>query len=380
MNFGCLAYFKYRVFLATAAGFDVFTDKIIIPLGISFYIFQLSAFLIDLSRGHAQPFYSLPRFALFKLFFGQLIAGPIMRWREFGPQVNRLFEGKVRRHRLLGIGLGLCLLGLVKKVVLADSFAPFVDRVFLQGPASASVAWLGVWLATFQVYFDFSGYSDIALGLGYLFGLRLAVNFRQPFFAQTPTEFWRRWHMTLSFWIRDYLFIPLARRMGSRGGLAAALLVSLALAGLWHGANWTFVIWGVAWGLAIILWRIARVPLARLGRAQWILTFSICLTLGPFFRAADLSSALSYIATLFSGLPSGTAPFPDDDTGGLLILAGCASLLLLHWLEGWLHTPRTVLLMRRIDGQALRAMLAGLAFWLLLLPKATKIPFIYFRF
>jgi alginate O-acetyltransferase complex protein AlgI len=246
LNFGCLAYFKYRVFLATATGFDVFTDKIIIPLGISFYIFQLSAFLIDLSRCHAQPFYSLPRFALFKLFFGQLIAGPIMRWREFGPQVNRLFEGRVRQHRLLGIGLGLCLLGLIKKVVLADSFAPFVDRVFLQGPASASVAWLAVWLATFQIYFDFSGYSDIALGIAYLFGLRLAVNFRQPFFAQSPTEFWRRWHITLSSWIRDYLFVPLARRMRSRAGAAVALLISLSLAGLWHGANWTFVVWGVA--------------------------------------------------------------------------------------------------------------------------------------
>jgi len=145
LNFGCLAYFKYRVFLATTAGLNLFTGDIVIPLGISFYVFQLSAFLIDINRGRAEPFTSLARFAFFKLFFGQLIAGPIMRWRKFGPQVNRLFDGKppLRSHRLAGLGLGLCLLGLTKKVVLADSLAPFVDAIFYDGPRDAAAAWLG---------------------------------------------------------------------------------------------------------------------------------------------------------------------------------------------------------------------------------------------
>ena len=185
-NIGCLAYFKYRVFLATAAGLDLFSQHLVIPLGISFYIFQLTAFQIDLSRGRAKPFYSLPRFALFKLFFGQLVAGPIMRWRQFGPQINRLFDGTLPRRRLLGIALGLCLVGLIKKVVFADALAPVVETIFHKGPADAAAAWLGIFLFSSQVYFDFSGYSDIALGLGYLFGLRLAVNFRQPFMALTP--------------------------------------------------------------------------------------------------------------------------------------------------------------------------------------------------
>ena len=189
LNIGCLAYFKYRVFLETAAGFDVFSQHLVIPLGISFYIFQLTAFLIDLSRGRAKPFYSLPRFALFKLFFGQLVAGPIMRWRQFGPQIHRLFDGTLPRRRLLGIALGLCLVGLIKKVVFADALAPFVETIFHNGPADAAAAWLGIFLFSSQVYFDFSGYSDIALGLGYLFGLRLAVNFRQPFAALTPAGF-----------------------------------------------------------------------------------------------------------------------------------------------------------------------------------------------
>src|SRR4051812_11470753 len=137
-NFGCLAYFKYRVFLTSAAGFDVFTHSIVIPLGISFYIFQLSSFLVDLGKGRAQPFHSFAHFALFKLFFGQLVAGPIMRWRQFGPQVNRLFENRPQLLRFIGLGLGMILMGLVKKVLLADSLAPFVEDIFREGPANAA--------------------------------------------------------------------------------------------------------------------------------------------------------------------------------------------------------------------------------------------------
>jgi alginate O-acetyltransferase complex protein AlgI len=379
LNIGCLAYFKYRVFLTTAAGFDVFTH-IVIPLGISFYIFQLTAFLIDLSRGRAKPFYSLPRFALFKLFFGQLIAGPIMRWRQFGPQIHRLFDGTLPPRRLIGIALGLCLVGLVKKVVFADSLAPIVETIFHNGPANAAAAWLGIFLFSSQVYFDFSGYSDIALGLGYLFGLRLAVNFRQPFTALTPQDFWRRWHITLSFWIRDYLFTPLARLRRSRRWADFALVVAMALAGLWHGANWTFIVWGVGWALAILLWHMADRQLTRLGVAQWLLTFTIWLVLLVFFRSSNVGSAFRYIATMFGGHGAGSAPLPNDGWGGALIALGCAGLLALHWSEGYLHTRRTVLLMRRFDGLLLRALIAGLALWLLLLPKLQDNPFIYFRF
>jgi alginate O-acetyltransferase complex protein AlgI len=380
LNIGCLAYFKYRVFLAAAAGFDVFGKNLIIPLGISFYIFQLTAFLIDLSRGRAKPFYSLPRFALFKLFFGQLIAGPIMRWRQFGPQIHRLFDGTLPRRRLIGIALGLCLIGLIKKVVFADSLAPIVETIVNNGPANAAAAWLGAFLFSSQVYFDFSGYSDIALGLGYLFGLRLAVNFRQPYAALTPLDFWRRWHITLSFWIRDYVFMPLARLRRSRAWQELALVIALALAGLWHGANFTFVIWGVGWGLAILLWHMIGHHLSRLGRAQWLLTFGIWLLLMPFFRSNDVGSAFRYMVTMFGAGGAGTAPLPDDGAGGALIALGCAGLLALHWTEGYLHTKRMVLLMRRFDGLLLRVLIAGLALWLLLLPKVQENPFLYFRF
>jgi len=379
-NFGVLAYFKYRVFLETAAGLDVFGQHLVIPLGISFYIFQLTAFLIDLSRGRAKPFYSLPRFALFKLFFGQLVAGPIMRWRQFGPQINRLFDGTLPRRRLIGIALGLCLVGLIKKVLLADALVPFIDDIFHNGPAGAAAAWLGTYLFSFQIYLDFSGYSDIALGLGYLFGLRLAVNFRQPFLALVPQDLWRRWHITLSFWIRDYLFTPLARLKRSRAWQETALVISMALAGLWHGANWTFIVWGVGWGLAFLLWHMAGRHMTRLGLAQWALTFGIWLVLAVFFRSSDVGSAFRYIAAMFGAGAAGTVPLPNDGAGGALIALGCAGLLVLHWTEGYLHTKRMVLLMRRLDGPLLRALLAGLALWLLLLPKVQQNPFIYFRF
>ena len=379
-NFGVLAYFKYRVFLVTSAGFELAGGNLIIPLGLSFYIFQLSAFLIDLSRGKAEPFYSLPRFALFKLFFGQLVAGPIMRWRQFGPQIHRLFDGPARRHRLIGLGLGLCLLGLVKKIVLADSIAPLVDDVFRDGPANAAAAWYGLWLFAFQIYFDFSGYCDIGLGAAYLFGIRLALNFRQPYLSRSPQEFWQRWHITLSQWIRDYLYIPLG---GSEGGAmrnAAVLIIVMGLAGLWHGASWTFAAWGLGWALVILLWRAFGDALAPMKAVSWLLTFVLAMVLWTFFRAADIASAFAYCGALFGLHSAGTAAVPPDGAGGLLALLACLSLLVLHGIEAQLFTRKAVLLLKRYDGIFVRAVFAAISIWLLLLPKTLNTPFIYFRF
>jgi alginate O-acetyltransferase complex protein AlgI len=380
INFACLASFKYRVFLSTAAGSDLFVGSIVIPLGISFYIFQLSAFLVDLARKRAEPFYSLPRFALFKLFFGQLIAGPIMRWKQFGPQVHRLFEGAVPHSRLVTFGAALCLLGLTKKVILADSLAPYVDTIFRDGPANAAAAWFGLWLFGFQIYFDFSGYCDIALGIGCFFGMRLAVNFRQPYLSFSPQEFWRRWHITLSQWIRDYLYVPLGGRDGGLPRQAAVLIFVMALAGLWHGANWTFVVWGIGWAILVIVWRVAGTALSRLGVIEWALTLFCTMVLWTFFRAADLPTAIRFIETLFGGGGYGRALVPDDHAAGLLIVSGCAALLALHWGEAQLFTRRAAQLLLRWDGPFLHSLLIGISLWILLLPKPLNTPFIYFRF
>jgi len=388
INFGCLAYFKYRVFLATAAGLNFFTGDIIIPLGISFYVFQLSAFLIDLTRGRAQLFVSLPRFAFFKLFFGQLVAGPIMRWKKFGPQVHRLFDGKLspRRSRLIGLGLGLCLLGLTKKVVLADSIGPFVDTIFRQGPGDAPAAWLGTWLFVFQIYFDFSGYSDIAIGLGLIFGLVLSPNFATPFLATSIQEFWQRWHMTLTQYLRDYVFLPLSdlRLVGRRYRVAqslAMMVLTMALCGLWHGAGWNFIVWGTLQGLAMVfsfIWAkyLPSPPIL----VAWGATFLFFLVSVVFFRAANLSSAMAYLGTLWGFGGIGSARVPEDGAGGLLIVAGCLALLATHWLEGRLLTRRAVRRLLQMDGWFLRGLFAGTAIWLLLVPKVQDNPFIYFRF
>lgn len=380
LNFGCLAYFKYRVFLAGAAGIDLFAEGIVIPLGISFYIFQLSAFLVDIARGKAEPFRSLAKFTLFKLFFGQLVAGPIMRWRKFGPQIDRLFDRGAARPILLTVGLGLCTLGLFKKIILADSLAPIVDRIFEQGPADAAVAWLGAWLFGFQIYLDFSAYSEIALGLGYLFGLRLSLNFRQPYLTRTPTAFWRHWHITLSRWIRDYLYIPLGGGRGSTVRQLAVLFLVMALAGLWHGPNWTFIVWGLGWAVLTVLWRVFGATLARLGPAEWVLHIVLVMILWVFFRAANITDATQYLATMFGGGGSGAASFPTDGYGGLMIAAGCALLLAFHGFERLLMSRRAMGMLVRHDGAFLRAFFIGICVLLVLIPKTNTNPFIYFRF
>ncbi|GGE35298.1 alginate O-acetyltransferase [Agaricicola taiwanensis] len=380
VNFGCLAYFKYRAFFAHAAGLDLFSGGIIIPLGISFYIFQLSAFVIDLAHGKAEPFRSLAKFTLFKLFFGQLVAGPIMRWSRFGPQIDRLFDKGRARPQLISLGLGLCVLGLFKKIILADSLAPIVDSIFSQGPSDPATAWLGAWLFGFQIYLDFSAYSEMALGLGFLFGLRLAINFRQPYLVRNPLQFWRHWHITLSRWIQDYLYIPLGGRSGSPLRQGAVLVLVMSLAGLWHGPNWTFIAWGLGWALLTVTWRFGGSLLARLGPFEWALTLALVMILWVFFRASDLREAVLFIATMFGGAPSGDYTLPSAYFDRLLILTGASGLLALHAGERWLFSAAQVRRMIRFDGPFLRALLLGLALLLVMVPKTAGNPFIYFRF
>lgn len=382
VNIGCLVLFKYRYLLfGGVEDADFFTSSIIIPLGISFYTFQVTAYQIDLYRGHCAHQTNFLKFALFVVFFPQLIAGPIVRSHQFMPQIERLFEGSRVRFSAPSLGLGLICLGIFKKVFIADSLAPHVDDIFAVGPADMFTAWVGAWLFTFQIYFDFSGYSDMAVGMARLFGIRLPVNFRQPYLSRSPREFWQRWHITLSSWIRDYLYIPLGgSRDGGRFRQMAVMVFVMGLAGLWHGANWTFAIWGVAWALVIIVWRVCDPILSRHPLAGWFYTFFAAVFLWVIFRSPNIAFAADYLITMLGAPGAGTASIPDAGLERLLISVGCLALLILHRLERQLFHHRIARALVRTSGPVTWGVLVGLSLWLLVMPKVNVNPFIYFRF
>jgi D-alanyl-lipoteichoic acid acyltransferase DltB (MBOAT superfamily) len=313
-NLGLLGYFKYAMFFTQTLndlfGAGLTVPKILLPIGISFITFQKIAFLVDAHRGLVRNF-SLQNYALFVTFFPQLIAGPIVHHAEMIPQ----FEKKPAAHQFaadLAVGLSIFCVGLFKKVIVADSLAVYADAGYgmlkAGQPLDLASAWITVLAYSFQLYYDFSGYSDMAVGLGRMFGIRLPVNFHSPYKASGIIDFWRRWHMTLSRFLRDYLYIPLG---GNRvGALRRSLNIAIVmlLGGLWHGANWTFVVWGGVHGLLLGVnhaWN--QLPLSRRRAfASWpargafvALTFlAVTLAWVPF-RADTLSDAGRMLAMLF---------------------------------------------------------------------------------
>jgi len=301
-NLALLGYFKYaNFFVGTVSGIsgaDLQLATIALPLAISFFTFQQIAFLADASRHDAKE-YDFLNYCLFVTFFPQLIAGPIVHHREMMPQ----FEDKARlniRTADVAVGLTIFIIGLAKKTLIADSLAVYADPVFAAaengGHVSMVEAWGGVLSYTFQIYFDFSGYSDMAIGLAKIFGINLPLNFFSPYRSRDIGEFWRRWHITLGRFLKEYLYIPLG---GNRHGLARtafSLSATMLLGGLWHGAAWTFVIWGGLHGAYLLAHRIWRrvVPQSQsTGRLifGWALTFLCVSVAWVFFRADSIDGA-----------------------------------------------------------------------------------------
>jgi alginate O-acetyltransferase complex protein AlgI len=277
-------------------GFDL-AFKITLPLGISFYTFQSMSYAIDVYRGDARAIRNFVDFACFVAMFPQLVAGPIIRFADVAEQLQQ------RPHTLTRFARGVTFfsVGLAKKVLLANPCGKIADTVFDAASATCLDAWYGVIAYAFQIYFDFSAYSDMAIGLGLMLGFVFAKNFDSPYLAQSITEFWRRWHISLSTWLRDYLYVPLGgNRLGARRTYLNLAIVML-LGGLWHGASWNFVIWGALHGGLLAFERaFGKRPLyfalptpLRVG-----LTFVIVLFTWVFFRAKDLPSALAYCATM----------------------------------------------------------------------------------
>ena len=340
LNLLLLGYFKYATFLADnfnlLAGTSLKFDKIVLPIGISFFTFQQIAYLVDVERN--APVERNPvNFTLFVTFFPHLIAGPLVHHAEMIPQFKRT---ELKRFSLLAArGTAIAVAGLFKKVVLADSFAQFASPAFEHVDGGGTISSFWAWTATLayalQIYFDFSGYSDMATGLALMFGIRLPVNFRSPYKARSIVDFWRRWHITLSRFLRDYLYIPLG---GNRAGTLrryANVMITMLLGGLWHGASWTFVAWGAVHGGCLVanqLWRGARIHMPGLNAALsrvpkplrvvtgWGATFSVVLASWVLFRAATMQGALSMLsamlgisrsATMTTFVPAASVRFAD---------------------------------------------------------------------
>lgn len=309
-NLALLGYFKYADFfiqnINVATGSSVDLLSIALPIGISFFTFQQIAYLVDSHKGNAQYDVGFITYGNFVSFFPQLIAGPIVHHREIAPQLSALTAGRSVLASQIATGLFIFSIGLFKKVVIADNLAPWANPVFADAQnAGFFDAWVGALSYTLQLYFDFSGYCDMAIGLGLLFGITLPVNFASPYKAHSITEFWRRWHITLGSFLRSYLYIPLG---GSRSGttrVVIALLVTMLLGGLWHGAAWTFVLWGLMHGAYLVLhrlWMRLDMPLPK--PMAWTLTFCAVLFAWVLFRAQTPGDALALWSAMlgFDGL------------------------------------------------------------------------------
>jgi len=318
LNLALLGYFKYANFFVEQLNLVIGTsynlENIILPLAISFFTFQQISYLVDAYR-HETREYNFLHYCLFVTFFPQLIAGPIVHHKEMLPQFanNDIYKANSKN---LSIGLLIFTIGLFKKVIIADNLALFANPVFASLDNSGAItffsAWSGALAYSFQLYFDFSGYSDMAIGIAYMFGIKLPMNFYSPYKSTSIIEFWRRWHITLSRFLRDYLYITMG---GSRKGAYRRyvnLFVTMLIGGIWHGAGWTFIIWGGLHGVYLIInhsWRHTRVyilkwaPSASLIEVllSTIVTFVAVTIAWVYFRAESLADANSLLSTMFGG-------------------------------------------------------------------------------
>jgi D-alanyl-lipoteichoic acid acyltransferase DltB (MBOAT superfamily) len=408
-NLAALAYFKYADFflrtVANLSGEQIPLLGVVLPLGISFFTFTQIAYLVDVWAGKVVERNPI-HYALFVTYFPHLIAGPVLHHAEMMPQF-RLAEIYRPRLRSFTIGLAFLLLGLVKKVLVADSVAPVANMVFGHDPGTtlaASAAWIGVVAYTLQIYFDFSGYSDMAVGLSLLIGVRLPYNFNSPYQAWNITEFWRRWHMTLSRFLRDYLYVPLGGNRQGRARRYINLMLTMLLGGLWHGASWTFVLWGGLHGAYLVVnhfwtWLRERMGIARatgprhwLGRAAGVALTMLCVMVGwVYFRATELETANGIVASMFGLNPGGARieSLAGYSQGVLPWLAGFSALALFarnsqHLIDvrftQWLDRRTTRPWFGEIMAFLVGAMCVGVVLMAIAAASRSVTEFIYFNF
>jgi D-alanyl-lipoteichoic acid acyltransferase DltB (MBOAT superfamily) len=388
VNLGILGFFKYFGFFVESAvgalgrlGFDVAEPslQIVLPVGISFYTFQTMSYTIDVYRRRLAPTHDLLSFAVYVAFFPQLVAGPIERAERLLPQ----FEEARPRPELsrVAAGLQLIFLGLVKKVAIADALAPVVEDVFGR---AATAGWMelavGVLAFTIQIYCDFSGYSSIARGSARLLGIELVRNFEQPYLSRNVTYFWQTWHISLSTWLRDYLYVPLGGNRGGRAATARNLMITMLLGGLWHGAAWTFVVWGGLHGVYLAAHRVmrSRSPGSATAMIGWrdvpavAGTFAlVSLTWIPF-RASSFTEAFEYAGGLVSLRPG---PMPVD---ALALLLPAIAVILTIDLAQRRSGRHTVVLTWPVAARGLAYGLGVVA--MIVFSGQPAVPFLYFQF
>jgi len=381
-NVGLLGWFKYAGFLAKttnsileqAGGGSVIVPTVILPIGISFFTFQSMSYTFDVAAGRIEPVSNPLRLLLYVSLFPQLIAGPIVRARDVKAQlaVRTVGGGELAQ------GFSRFAWGLAKKMLIADSVAPLVDAAYASEPTMAS-AWIAGFGYAVQIYFDFSGYSDMAIGLGQMLGFTFPENFNRPYAAATVTDFWRRWHITLSTWFRDYLYIPLGGNRGGRLRTYRNLIIVFAVTGFWHGAAWTFVIWGLWHGAALLIERIDGVSVTETNIAHRAWTGLVVVSGWVLFRSPDLGTA----ASIFEAAATPSLSVPPAVADAFTPLAAIALFggLVISVLPGRFR-PVEQLMLRSRRGEVLRLGLfcAGLPLVAVRVLSDAYTPFLYFQF
>jgi alginate O-acetyltransferase complex protein AlgI len=398
LDLSVLGFFKYAGFLAhnlnaVLPGSPLPELKLALPLGISFFTFQLISYVCDVywRRVEAEP--SLTRFAAYILMFPHLIAGPIVRFAAIREELH----ADRRRTGRIGLGLQYFIVGLAQKVLVANSVAPLADHAFGLAPAALDPgsAWLGVLGYTLQIYFDFCGYSNMAIGLAFMLGFTFPKNFDHPYASASITEFWRRWHMSLSSWFRDYVYIPLGGNRHGRAKTVRNLLIVFLLTGFWHGAAWSFVVWGLYHGGFLLLERFGldRVLAAAPRVARHAYALLVVMIGWVFFRAEDLPHAVDYLAAMIrfdhmATLPVETRLLLDGQALAAIAAGIVFAFPALPWALDRLRATRlspALYLEPQLDTQAVHVLptpllLGALVVSVAILAGTTLNPFLYFRF
>ncbi|MHB2205428.1 MBOAT family O-acyltransferase [Methylobacterium sp. CM6257] len=394
-NLSLLGFFKYYNFFASEfvaalhwAGISVSLPlaQVILPVGISFYTFQSMSYVFDIARGGTKPATSFWNFALYVSFFPHLVAGPIMRSGAKGQDplgrglLKQLESPRVRRSDDLVVGLYYVLLGLFKKVVIGDNLALVVNSIFGRDPAhlTGPECLVGIYAFAWQIYADFSGYSSIAQGVARWLGIDLIDNFKVPYLAISPSDFWRRWHISLSTWLRDYLYVALGGNRGNEYFVIRNLMITMLLGGVWHGANWTFVAWGIYHGVLLCVYRLAgwgnERPITALGRSwRIVLMFHLVCFGWLLFRAENMQQVGTFLCLMATDLS-----ITPEAVSMLLLVAFYA--LPLYIFECWISGQENSLALVRSAWPARAAVYSYIVLMLIFFQSPSSHEFVYFQF